>query len=74
MERRQFLLVACPSMLLALAAFVLGGVLDSSALYIVGLGFSTIVVAARKAFLDDVIMGGLILVAFVAFVVLLIVN
>jgi hypothetical protein len=74
METRRFLKIAVPSMLLGLASFVLAGALDSNALYVVGLGFLALIFAARSAFLDDVVMAGLIVLFFVAFVVLLIVN
>jgi hypothetical protein len=60
METRRFLSIAVPSIVLAAASFVLAGVLDSNALFVMGLAFVVIVLAARSAFLSDVVMAGLI--------------
>jgi hypothetical protein len=74
METKRFLTVAVPSIVLAAVSFVLAGALDSNALFVVGLAFVIVVLAARSAFLNAVVMAGLIGAFFLAFVVLLIVN
>jgi hypothetical protein len=74
MTVRRFLLVAAPSVLAAAGCLILASVLDQDWLYVAGVGFVAVAVASKEALLDDWIMAGIVIVAFVGLIVIGLVN
>jgi ABC-type proline/glycine betaine transport system permease subunit len=71
---RRFLVIAVPSLLAAAVCLALAPALDQRWLYIAGMGFVVAAVAGQGAWFDDRILASLVVVAFIAVVVVGLVN